>query len=70
MKKSLSLLLALLMLLSCFSGMVLAADKATEPAIIRTSADATSDAAVIENPTGVKIWEPRKLTDAERTTLI
>jgi len=71
MKRTISMLLVLLTVLSCFSGITMAAEKTVaEPKVIATSADATSEAAVIEKPGDVKIWEPRKLTDAERTTLI
>ena len=71
MKRTISMLLVLLTVLGCFSGITMAAEKTVqEPKVIATSADATSEAAVIEKPGEVKLWEPRKLTDAERTTLI
>ena len=41
-----------------------------EPKTINSASDATTDAAVILNPGEVKIWEPRKLTDAEVMTLV
>lgn len=41
-----------------------------EPKTINSASDATTDAAVILNPSDVKIWEPRKLTDAEVMTLV
>ena len=44
--------------------------KVAEPKTINTAADATTEAAVILNPSDVKIWEPRKLTTEENHTLL
>ena len=43
---------------------------ASDVKTINAPTDATSDAAVILNPAGVKLWEPRKLTEDEIRALV
>ena len=76
MKRTLSAMLAFVMLLGCFAGLVAADDvlimaptSAQVPVIDNPSAD-TKEAAVILNPTGVKPAAPTELTMEQKQEMI